>query len=130
MQHSPPITKTYFIKPVHAPHEKEGSFFIRDVQVISHVQPDCPQLGDTVVADRQPVGDDGSMELLVGIGLGKECHTEGPKVSPQEEIEGVQCVGAPACMLQVVLATKLTIWGQLYTTVIVEAIGVDLGVIL
>ena len=78
----------------------------------------------------QPVGDDGSMELLVGIGLGKECHTEGPKVGPQEEIEGVQGVGAPACMLQVVLATKLAIWGQLYTTVIVEAIGVDLGVIL
>ena len=122
--------QTYLIKPAHTPHEKEGSFLIRDVQVIPYVQPDCPQLGDTVVANGKPVGDDGSMELLVGIGLGKECYTEGPKVGPQEEIEGVQGVGAPACMLQVVLATKLAIWGQLYTTVIVEAIGVDLGVIL
>ena len=82
------------------------------------------------MANGQPVRDDGSMELLVGIGLGKECHTECPKVGPQEEIKGVQGVGAPACMLQIVLATKLAIWGQLYSTVIVEAIGADLGVIL
>ena len=92
--------------------------------------PNFPQLGDTVVANGQVVRDDGSMELLVSTRLGKECHTEGPKVGPQEEIEGVQGVGAPACMLQVVLATKETIWGQLYSTVIVEAIATDLGVIL
>ena len=58
------------------------------------------------MANGQPVRDDGPMELLVSIGLCEEGDTEGPKVGPQEEIEGVEGVGAPACMLQVVLTTK------------------------
>ena len=82
------------------------------------------------MANGQPVRDDGPMELLISIGLCEESHTEGPKVGPQEEVEGVEGVGAPACMLQVVLTTKLTIRRQLHSTVVVEAIGIDLGVIL
>ena len=70
------------------------------------------------------------MELLVSIGLGEEGHTEGRKVGPQEKVEGVKGVGAPACMLQVVLTTKLALWRQLYSTVVVEAIRIDLGVVL
>ena len=51
------------------------------------------------------------MELLLSIRLCEETNTEGPKVGPQEEVERVEGVSAPACMLQVVLTTKLAIRG-------------------
>ena len=77
------------------------------------------------MANRKPVRDDSSLQLLVSIGLCEECHTKCPKVGPQEKVEGVEGIGAPACMLQIVLTTKQTIWLKFDSTVILEAIRVN-----
>ena len=77
------------------------------------------------MANGKPVRDNSSLEHLVSIGLCEECHTKCPKVGPQEKVEGVEGICAPACMLQVVHTTKQTIWGQFNSTVILEAIRVN-----
>ena len=58
------------------------------------------------------------MDLHVRIRLSEKSHTEGAKVSPQEEIEGVKCIGASSSMCLVVLSTKLAIRRELHSTVI------------
>ena len=62
--------------------------------------------------------------------LGQEGHTERPKVSPEQKVEGVEGVRPPCSMLHVVLATKLSVRGKLHPTVIEKAIWVDLSIVL
>ena len=70
------------------------------------------------------------MNGCLSLWLGQESHTEGPKVSPEQEVEGVEGVCPPCSMLYVVLATKLSVRGKLHPTVIEKPIWVDLSIIL
>ena len=78
---------------------------------------------------REPLRDDGAMDGPVCIWLCEEGHAECPKVGPQEEVEGVEGIGASSGMLHVVLPPKLSLRCQFHTTVIEEAIFVDLVVV-
>ena len=66
----------------------------------------------------------------VCFGLRQQGHTEGTKVGPEQEVEGVESESTPAGVTQVVLPTKLPLWSQLHSTIIEKAIRGDLVVVL
>ena len=113
-----------------AARDKECPLFFRQSKVVPHVLPDGPQLRDTIVSDRLPVRDDRAMDLGISIRLSQESHTEGTKVGPEKEIEGMESVCASASVLVVVLTTNLSFSCQLHTTVIEKTLWADLCVIL
>ena len=95
-----------------------------------HVYPHSAQLRDTVVPHREPLRNDGAMNGCLSLWLGQKSHAESPKVGPEKEVEGVKGVCAPCGMFHVVLPTKLSLRGELHTTVIEKTIWVDLGIVL
>ena len=78
---------------------------------------------------REPVGDQWTVDRPVCIGLDQQCHTKRPEISPQEQVEGVEGVGATFGVFQVVLSPKLALWGELHSAVIEKAVPVDLAVV-
>ena len=113
-----------------ASHDKERALLVRNVQVVAHVHPKCSQLGHTVVAHREPIGDHGAVDLGLSVWLSEEGHAEGGKVGPQDEVERVEVVGPSPGVLHVVLPAKLALGGQLHPTVIQEALRAYLGIVL
>ena len=59
--------------------------------------------------DRKPVRDNGAVNLPGCIRLSEKCDREGGKVGPEDEVEGMEAVGASAGVSEVVLATKLSV---------------------
>ena len=70
------------------------------------------------MADGEPLRYHGSVNTLVRVWLGKQSEREGGKVSPEDEVERMEGVGAPTGMLLVVLSSKLSFRGELHTTVV------------
>ena len=94
------------------------------------MHPESAELGDTVVAYRQPLRDDWSMDTLVCIRLSQQSQAEGTEVGPEKEVEGMKGVCSSTSMLLIILSPKLSLRGELHTTIIEKSIMVDGGVIL
>ena len=59
------------------------------------------------MADGEPLRYHRPVNTLVRVWLGKQSQREGGKVSPEDEVERMEGVGAPTRMLLVVLSSKL-----------------------
>ena len=70
------------------------------------------------------------MNGCLSLWLGQECHAEGPKVGPEQEVKGVDGVRPSCGMLQIVLVAKQPLRRELHSTVIQKIIWVDLGIVL
>ena len=57
-------------------------------------------------------------------------NTEGTKVGPEKEVEGVQCVCTTTGMFYVVLTSIFTIRGEFNSTVVEKTFWIDLSIIL
>ena len=64
------------------------------------------KLGDTVASNREILRYDGTMNGCFSLWLRQECHAEGPKVGPEQEVKGVDGVRPSCSMLHVVLVAK------------------------
>ena len=94
------------------------------------MDPHGAQLGDTVVPNRETFRDDRAVNGCLSLWLGQECHTEGPKVGPEQEVERVEGVRPSCGMLHILFPTKQPFRGELYSTVIGKSLRVDLGIVL
>ena len=70
------------------------------------------------------------MNLFLAHGLGEQGHAESSKVGPEEQVKGMEGVGATGGMFDVIWTSVLTISCKLHTTVIQQAFRMNLGVIL
>ena len=96
----------YLVHSLGALHDQERSLLIQQAEVVPHMLPHSAKLGDAVASNREILRYDGTMNGCLSLWLGQECHAEGPKVGPEQEVEGVDGVRPSCSMLHVVLAAK------------------------